>query len=460
MDIVLGWDSDEVLKYFLKSEDAHIAFRDPDFHRQGGLLSVTDASYKTSLGKTIIQAAAESGYPIRDLNGKSQIGFNFLQFTMKNGLRHSTNSAFLCPVRGRRNLHIIKKSHVIRILFDETGRRAIGVEYYRQRKKYKVFTRKEVIISAGAINSPQLLLLSGIGPANHLRSIGIDVLRDLPVGRNLMDHVALGGLTFIVNDTSVLTTEKILNNPDNLHIFVKNHTGVFSIVGGIEALGFFDLSRPNNDNGHPDLELLFSTVGVSSDPTLRKSLRMTDNIYNNVYKMTEKENAFLIIPMIMKPKSKGWIELKDRNPFRHPAIYPNYFSDESDLDILVKGVRISERLMKTDAMRRINARLWDKPLPDCKYLQFNSDDYWKCASRYLTMTIYHLSGTCKMGPVGDPTAVVDPRLRVHGVERLRVIDASIMPYITSAHINAAVIMIAEKGSDLVKQDWGINVKVS
>lgn len=444
-----------MLKYFLKSEDANLTFQDPGFHQQGGLLSVTEIPYKSMLAKSFVQAGYELGYPVRDINGESQIGFNFHQLTMKNGLRHSTNVAFLHPIRKRKNLHIRKNSHVTRILFDESGRRAIGVEYYKGRKKYRVFARKEVIISAGAINSPQLLMLSGIGPKDHLLSKGINVLRDLPVGRNLMDHVALGGLTFIVNDTSSIKTKRILENANILYDYQIHHTGPITIPGGTEALAFFDLNRPNDINGHPDLELLFVNGAVSSDETLRKSFGINDNVYNRVFGKTEELNAYMIFPMIMRPKSKGWIELKDRNPFRYPAIYPNYFSDERDLDIIVAGVRLSQQLTQTNAMKLIDAKLWDVPIPGCEHFQFNSDDYWKCAARHLTFTIYHLSGTCKMGPIGDRTAVVDPRLRVQGFKGLRVIDASIMPEVTSVHTNAPVIMIAEKGSDLIKEDWGI-----
>lgn len=376
---------------------------------------------------------------------------------MKNGLRHSTNVAFIYPVLKRKNLHIRKNSQVTRILFDESGRKAIGVEYYKKKKKFRVLARKEVIISGGAINSPQLLMLSGIGPKNHLISKGIQVLRDLPVGRNLMDHVALGALTFIVNDTSTINRAKILDNANILHDFFKNRKGPLTIPGGTEALAFFDLKHPNNDDGHPDLELLFINGALGSDETIRKNFGVSDMVYNSVFKKTEQKNAYMIFPMIMRPKSKGWIELKDRNPFRYPAIYPNYFSVESDLDIIVAGVRISQQLLKTNAMKRINAKLWDAPILGCKHFTFDSDDYWKCAARHLPFTIYHLSGTCKMGPFGDPTAVVDPSLRVQGIEGLRVIDASIMPEIPAAHTNAPTIMIAEKGSDLIKEAWGITI---
>uniref|UniRef100_A0A2H8TE31 Glucose dehydrogenase acceptor n=1 Tax=Melanaphis sacchari TaxID=742174 RepID=A0A2H8TE31_9HEMI len=454
----VGWNADAVQKYFLKSEDANnITFRDYNFHKEGGFLSVSESPYKSTLAKSFVQSGYELGYPVRDLNGKNQIGFNFHQLTMKNGLRYSTNVAFLHPIRKRKNLFIKKKSHVTRILFDTTGHRAIGVEYYRGNKNYRVFARKEVIISAGAVNSPQLLMLSGIGPKDHLISKGINVLRDLQVGRNLMDHVALGGLTFTVNDTSSIRRQRLLEDPNNIHNFLKYHKGPLSVAGGTEALAFFDLNNINDVDGHPNLELLFINGAVSSDETLRKSFGVKDSVYNSVFKKTEQKNTYMIFPMIMRPKSKGWIELKDRNPFRYPAIYPNYFSDERDLDIIVGGVRISERLSQMNAFKRVDAKLWKEPIPGCEHFQFDSDDYWKCAARHLTFTIYHLSGTCKMGPIGDPTAVVDPRLRVHGLKGLRVIDASIMPEIISAHTNAPTIMIAEKGSDLIKEDWGIMV---
>ncbi|XP_050528328.1 glucose dehydrogenase [FAD, quinone]-like isoform X2 [Daktulosphaira vitifoliae] len=451
----IGWNSDEVLKYFLKSEDANMTFRDDEFHRKGGFLSVSDIPYRSNVATAFVKAGREIGYPVRDINGESQIGFNFHQVTMKNGMRYSTNVAFLYPLKKRKNLHIRKKSHVTRIIFDKTKRRAIGVEYARSNKIYKVYARKEVIICGGAINSPQLLMLSGIGPKDHLVSKGIKVIRDLPVGRNLMDHVALGGLTFIVNDTNSIKSQRILDNPNSLYDFMKYRTGPITIPGGTEAIAFFDLSRPRDPKGHPDLELLFINGAVSSDDSVRRSFGISNYLYDRVFKKTENKDAYMVFPMILRPKSKGFIELKDRNPFRYPAITPNYFSNEKDLDIIIAGVRICQHLTKTKALQSIGTRLWDIPIPGCESFAFDSDDYWKCAARQLTFTIYHLSGTCKMGPLKDPTAVVDPRLRVQGIERLRVIDASIMPEIPSAHTNAPTIMIAEKGSDMIKEDWGI-----
>ncbi|XP_050528297.1 glucose dehydrogenase [FAD, quinone]-like [Daktulosphaira vitifoliae] len=455
----IGWSSDEVFKYFLKSENANMTLRDTKFHKEGGLLTVSDIPYKSNAATAFVQAGKELGYPIRDINGENQIGFNYLQVTMSNGLRYSTNKAFLYPASRRSNLHVTKKSQATRILFDKTGHKAIGVEYYRGDIKYKAFARKEVIISGGAINSPHLLMLSGIGPKNHLTSKGIKVIQDSPVGQNLMDHVALGGLTFIMNDTNSIKTERLLSDPMALYNFMRNRVGPITIPGGTEAIAFIDLSQPENPKGYPDLELLFINGAVSSDVTLKQSFGITDKIYNKVYKNTENENTYMVFPMIVRPKSKGFIELKDRNPFRYPAIIPNYFSDENDLDIIVKGVRLCQKLSNTKSLQSINAKLWDTPMPGCEAHKFDSDEYWKCAARQLTFTVYHLAGTCKMGPLGDPTAVVDPRLRVQGIEGLRVIDASIMPEIPTAHTNAPTIMIAEKGSDMIKEDWGIPIRV-
>lgn len=444
-----------MFKYFLKSENANITLQDPGFHKKGGPLFVSDVKHRSRSAEAFVQAGNEAGYPTRDLNGKSQIGVNFHQVTMKNGLRYSANSAFLSPIRNRKNLYVRKHSQVTRILFDKTGRTAIGVEYYTKMTKYRVYARKEVIISSGAINSPQLLMLSGIGPKNHLISKGINVLRDLPVGRNLMDHVALG-LVYTTNDSKSVKTERI-TEAHVLNDFLKYQRGLFTIPGGSEAMALIDLNEMGNVNGYPDLELLFLNGAFGSDSTIKLTFGLNDTLYDRVYKQIEQENTCLILPMIMKPKSKGWIELKDNNPFRYPAIYPNYFADKRDLDVVVKGVRLCERFLETDAMKRLNYKRWDFPILGCEHIEFNSDDYWKCVARHLSVSIYHLCGTCKMGPIGDPTAVVDPRLRVQGFNKLRVIDASIIPDIPAAHLNAPTIMIAEKGADLIKEDWGITV---
>lgn len=374
---------------------------------------------------------------------------------MKNGTRCSTSRAYLHPIRDRKNLHVKKMSMVTKVLIDPITKLAYGVEYVRRGVKRRVFARKEIIVSSGAINSPQLLMLSGIGPKEQLEQIGIEVMQDSPVGQNLMDHVALGGLTFLVNETVSLKTERILDDAMALNDFMSSHKGPITIPGGSEALAFYDLSNPRNPDGYPDLELLFNAGGITSDPTLKRGFGLTDFVYNSVFKAIEEMDGIMILPMVMRPKSKGEILLRDKNPFHHPLIYPNYFSDPADLDVLVKGVRLSQDLMKTKWMQKLSATLWDAPLPSCRKIQFDSDEYWKCAARQLPFTIYHLAGTCKMAPEQDPTSVVNPRLRVKGIRGLRVADASIMPEVPAAHTNAPTIMIGEKVSDMIKEDWNM-----
>ncbi|XP_022174784.1 glucose dehydrogenase [FAD, quinone]-like isoform X1 [Myzus persicae] len=452
-----GWSNDDVLKYFMKSENANLSTSDVNYHGHNGLLSVTDVPYRTPIADAFVNAGSQIGLPVIDLNGEKQIGINYIQATMKNGRRFSTNTAFLFPARMRSNLHVKKQSSVTRIIIEKGTKKAIGVEFVSNRKKYRVFVRKEVIISGGSISSPQLLMLSGIGPKGHLKDLKIPLVQDLPVGENLMDHVALGGLCALINQTISLKTERLLKNPLNMYQYTEYHNGPYTIPGGAEALAFFDLDRPRFPDGHPNLELLLISGLFSDNEYTHRLFGLKSEIYNKVYKKTENMDGLTVFPMIMRPKSKGRLWLKDANPFHYPLIDPNYFADETDLDVAVAGVRIFQQMLKTDAMKKLNATLFDTPLPGCVQHKFDTDAYWKCSARQISFTIYHLSGTCKMGPMGDPTAVVDPRLRVHGVSGLRVIDASVMPEIPAAHINAPTIMIGEKGADMIKEDWGIRI---
>lgn len=342
---------------------------------------------------------------------------------------------------------------VTRIIIDESTKKAIGVEFISNLNKYRVFARKEIIISAGAINSPQLLMLSGIGPKKHLQDKNIPLVNNLPVGENLMDHVSLGSLSVIVNNTFSLRLYKLLDDPYTLNDFLINHNGSFTIPGGTEALALLNTDEPENTDSNPNLELLLASGLYSSHEIFQQTTGIKKEIYNKVYKPTKNMDGFTVFPMIMHPKSKGRLLLKDANPFHHPLIDPNYFADETDLEVALAGIRVVQRMLKTNAMKKLNAKILDTPLPGCTQHKFDTDDYWKCCIRHISFSIYHLAGTCKMGPREDLTAVVDPRLRVHGISNLRVIDASIIPEIPAAHLNGPVIMIAEKGADMIKEDW-------
>jgi len=374
---------------------------------------------------------------------------------MKNGFRHSTNTAFLFPAGKRPNLHVKKLSTVTRILVDKQSMRAIGVEFARGRKKTRVYARKEVIVSAGTINTPQLLMLSGIGPEQHLAEHRIPSVKDLPVGENLMDHVALGSLAVTVNDTGSIRLHRVFDDPHALNDLLRDHNGVYTVPGGAEALAFAVSDGPESTDGHPDLELLLVSGLYSSHELMPKLCGMRAGVYDAVYRATEGVDGFTVLPMVMRPKSRGRVRLRDADPFHHPLIDPNYFADDADLDVAVAGVRLLQRMLRTSPMRSLGAAVLETPLPGCAQHAFDTDAYWKCSARQISFTIYHLTGTCKMGPAADPTAVVDPRLRVHGVRGLRVVDASVMPEVPVAHTNAPTIMIAEKASDMIKEDWDV-----
>jgi choline dehydrogenase len=316
-----------------------------------------------------------------------------------------------------------------------------------------VRARREVILSAGAINSPQLLMLSGVGPREHLRNMNIPVIQDLKVGYNLMDHVGVIGLTFLVNQSVSIIPESFFENGKYLINYFRYRNGPISSTGGVEALAFYDFEHPKNVDGYPDVELLFLAATVYSEPSARKTFGISDHVYNTVYKPIEKTHSWMIIPLLLRPKSTGRVKLRDNNPFHKPLIIPNYFEHMYDLETLLKGVKMAVELSETDAFKKFGSKLHDIPVPGCQSFMFKSDEYWKCVIKHLTFSNYHVSGTCKMGPMSDQEAVVDPRLRVRGINGLRVIDASVFPSIPAAHTNAPTIMIAEKGADLIKEDW-------
>ncbi|XP_049879225.1 glucose dehydrogenase [FAD, quinone]-like [Pectinophora gossypiella] len=452
-----GWGWDEVLPYFKKIENYNIPqFDDPKYHGNSGHVNIEYAPFRTTKGKAWVKGAQQLGFKYGDHNGPSPSGVSFLQLSMKNGTRHSSSRAYLHPINKRNNLHLSKGSMVTKLILDSTKTKVIGVELEKMKRKYKILAKKEVIVSAGAINSPQLLMLSGIGPKKHLEDMKIPVVKDLKVGYNLMDHIAAGGLQFVVRQQNLsISTEYILNHLELVFKWMRNHKGPLSVPGGCEALVFMDLKDKFNSTGWPDMELLFISGGLNSDPALPMNFGFEQQIYANTYGPLGKSDVFMVFPMLMRPKSKGRVMLQSRNPRAHPALIPNYFQYPEDLQKIVEGMKVAIQISRQPAMKKIGAKLYDMPIEECmKYGPFGSDAYFSCQAQMFTFTIYHQSGTCKMGPEGDPTAVVDPRLKVHGIQNLRVIDASVMPEIVSSHTNAPVYMIAEKGSDMIKQDWG------
>ena len=444
-----GWDYENVTQYFRKLENNIVPSASPNYRGKGGPVTVSNIPYKSASASAFVRAGVEKGYNYVDYNGPKQVGFAYLQATVKDGKRQSTNVAYLYPIKGRKNLHVKKNSHVTKLLIDNS-KNVYGVQFISRGRTYSVNTTKEVILSAGAINSPQILMLSGIGPSKHLKQLGINPVMNSAVGYNLMDHTSPGPLIFTVNTTTI--TSSLLLNTTTIDNYLRNFNGPFGSAGALEALAFIDTQRPKDPDGYPDVEFMHFGGAICIDPVLKNNFGLRDEIYDEICKSLAKEQgAFMVLPMVLRPKSRGRIRLRSKNPFEYPIIQPNYFSDHHDIEISVRAIRAMIDLLDTNALHKLNATFFNMPI--CEQHLFGSDDYWECYTRQLTLTVYHYCGTVKMGPSSDKRAVVDPTLKVYGVNNLRVADASIMPEITTGHTNSPTIMIGEKAADMIKETW-------
>ncbi|XP_025603101.2 glucose dehydrogenase [FAD, quinone]-like [Athalia rosae] len=451
-----GWGPNETLHYYMKSENAKLAAHpNSPYHNRNGYLNVEDVPYRTDMSGTFLRAAEEAGHKILDYNGEDQLGFSYVQSTLRNGRRCSAAKAFLRPVIGRPNLHVIANTRVTKILIHEGTKIAYGVEFIRKRQRTRVFTRKEVILSSGAFNSPQLLMLSGVGPKEHLEELGIPVIQNLRVGKNLQDHISYIGLTFLVSNVGESINQSMLfTNPDYI-IQWLNGEGPLTMTGGVEAIGFVKTKYNDLPGNQPDMELIYLLGSLASDggEVLRKTIHLDDDNYNAVFREIDFAESFTIIPMLLHPESKGELLLKSRDPFAWPKFYGNYYAADIDVKRMVEGIKEGIRIASTKAFSIHNPRIHTAKFPRCQRYDFGTDEYWECAVRMITATLHHQVGTCKMGPKSDPEAVVDPELRVHGIEFLRVADTSIIPKSWSAHTNAPSFMIGEKAADMIKKTW-------
>lgn len=255
-----------------------------------------------------------------------------------------------------------------------------------------------------------------------------------------------------MNSTTIKPS--LLYDVRSLASYTNERDGPLSSTGAVEAIAFYDTKNPYDPDGYPDVELLHLGGGINSDEVFKRNFGIRDSLYKQMFATSGKNrNTFMVFPMVLRPKSKGRIKLRSKNPFDHPLINPNYFSDYDDMLTSIRGIRKMIDLLETKAFRKINAKLLRMPFTGCKQHKFNTDDYWECFTRHFTFTIYHHCGTAKMGPATDRRAVVDPTLKVYGVNNLRVADASIMPDVISGHTNGPSIMIGEKASDMIKDTW-------
>ncbi|XP_055912548.1 glucose dehydrogenase [FAD, quinone]-like [Eupeodes corollae] len=385
----------------------------------------------------------------------ADIGFAAMPGTIANGQRESTGKSYLARVSGRPNLHVIKNAVATRINFDQEKNAVTGVNFvHRGQHEFTVNITKEVVLSAGTLNSPKLLMLSGVGPKKHLDSLGIPVVRDLHVGDNLQDHVAIP-VVFKINHSKV-QRETMKDRLDATYSYLLNQTGPLASHGVASVTGFIN-SDLTSASPYPDIVYhhLFMQSGSSNLDIWFDAIRLSDRVAQSIRRVFENEHIMIVYVKLLRPKSRGILRLKSSNPNDSMKIFSNYFDHPDDVDTLLRGIGFQMLLEQTLAYREQEAEIVQFDLPECNQFAFKSEEYWKCYMKFMTTTLYHFVGTVKMGPDTDPGAVLDTRLRLRGgIKGLRVVDGSIMPDIVSGNTNAPIIMIAERAADFIKEEYG------
>ncbi|BAO89649.1 GMC family oxidoreductase [Caballeronia cordobensis] len=416
-----GWSFNDVLPYFMKSEDQERGAS--AYHGVGGPLKVSDLRLRRPIADHFIAAAQEIGIPFNDdYNGPTQEGVGYFQQTAHKGFRWSTAKGFLKPVRDRRNLIVRTRAQTRSVLFN--GKEAVGIEYVHEGAVKTVRARVEVILAAGAIGSPQILQNSGVGPADVLNKAGVQVRHELAgVGQNLQDHLQVR----LVFKTRERTLNDEVNNPLKKALvglqYAISRTGPLTLAASQVAI----FTRSSPDIARPDIQ--FHMQPLSADKPGQGA---------------HPFSAFTSSVCQLRPHSRGSVEIRSNDPLHYPAIHANYLSDERDHPVVIGGIKVARRIAAAPSLAR---HIVSEFIPGAAYA---SDAELLDVARKFSQSIYHPAGTCKMG--SDARAVVDERLKVRGIGRLRVVDASIMPELVSGNTNAPVIMIAEKAADMILED--------
>jgi choline dehydrogenase len=417
-----GWSYAEVLPYFKRNEKRR-GDGDDTFRGRDGRYVIEDLEWQHPVCEAFMDGAVESGIPRNpDYNGATQEGVGYFQRSVDRGVRVSSARAYLHPAMGRKNLTVKTKAHATKLLFK--GKRCIGVAYNRGGAQIEVFATKEVILSGGTFNSPQLLQLSGIGPGKLLQDLGIPVHHELAgVGENLRDHYPVRLEARVRNARTINELARGLPLAWEIIKYFVQRKGILTLQPTLAAC--FWKSDENMESG--DLQLTFTPASYKK----------------GVQTELEEEPGMTIAVWQQRPESIGYVRARSPNPFEKPIIQPNYLSNEIDQHAIVNGIKLGRRLFRTEALSPYFEReispgddvVSDKQLLEYAYARGT--------------TAFHPMGTCRMGPTGDASAVVDSELKVHGIEGLRIADASIMPTMPSANTNASSLMIGEKASDMI-----------
>ncbi|XP_045503222.1 glucose dehydrogenase [FAD, quinone]-like [Colias croceus] len=434
-----GWSWFEVMPYFLKSEDNKEIGSgvSGQYHNTGGPLPVQRFRYAPRFAHDVVSAAIELGYPpTSDLNGETTTGFTIAQTFNDNGTRYSTARAYLRPAAYRQNLDVMLNALVSRVTIDPGTKRVTGVEYVKNGETKVIGVTKEVILSAGTMNSPQILMLSGIGPRQTLDKFNIPVIVDLPgVGQNLHNHVGVT-LDFTLTkepDVPELSWESAME-------YMLERKGPLSGTGLSQLTGMINSRLSSAGGRHPDIQYFFSGYHAScGDGNVAKP----DQIAS--------KRRISISAVSLQPRSRGYLTLQSVDPAQPPLMQPNYFYNEHELNVLIEAARTAYRLANTTILReKYGMQPTEGYGKECPGGGLNpTDDFFRCLAQQRTAPENHQVGTCKMGSNDDPMAVVDPSLSVYGVEGLRVVDASIMPTVPSANTAAPAIMIGERAAEFV-----------
>ncbi|XP_065211005.1 glucose dehydrogenase [FAD, quinone]-like [Planococcus citri] len=455
-----GWDYESVLPYFKKMEDYRGRTYNPAYHGRGGPLTVSTLHAVDPVVPVFLQAFAETNLTyVPDLNGDFRAGFGFPDSTTRDGRRCSTFKAYTPLAKSRKNFFFARNVFVRKVIIEEKTKTATGVEVsLANGKTCSINVLKEVILSTGTIASPQLLMLSGIGPKPHLESLGIPVIADLPVGQNYHDHPGFMGM--ILTDRINRSTAQIQAESIKMINDFKDLTE--------QKLGTIGLSTPqafintlNDDSPQPDIQLIIARIPYQSLYQTRNKKSALHNLYGMSEKTSDlfaqwinKTDVLLMILVICQGKSRGFIELKSTNPEDGPKIHPNLLGTQEDIDKMLRGVHYLQKFAKTEAVVKAGLELQRIDYEACKEYDFESDDYWKCAFNQILTGFYHPVGSVKMGAENDPSAVLNPRLNVKQIRNLRVVDGSAIPQIVSVNINPSIIVLAEKAADIIKEDYG------